>query len=418
MRRCDFTPPHPSAGSRGSTTSARNSNGSPERFDRPFTPALPAKRHIVRRYAVAILCMLVAFGIRYSLTPILGEELPFMLFIAAALVAAWYGGAAAGIASLLLGLVLADHFFLPKGKQPGIPEPTEILLFSRYVFTASLGIFLIEILHRNRRNLQREVELRARSEEALRTAQAELSRHASDLELRVAERSLELTAKVSFLQDLLYQIAHNLRAPLRAMQGYSTILANEYASKLDAAAQDYSRHISDATSRMDELISDVLQYGRLGHLEPRIKRVKLRDAVDQVLYLLAYQIQTRQAEVNVGDPLPEVQADPEILGQVLVNLVENAIKFRDPRTPLKINIRAERRGEMVRLWVEDNGIGIELRHQQRIFGAFEIVHSLAGSEGTGIGLAVVKQGMQLMGGEVGVESEPGRGSQFWIELPA
>jgi signal transduction histidine kinase len=362
--------------------------------------------------------MLIAFGIRYSLTPILGEELPFMLFIAAALVAAWYGGAAAGIASLLLGLVLADHFFLPKGKQPGIPEPTEILLFFRYVFTASLGIFLIEILHRNRRNLQREVERRTRSEEALRTAQAELSQHASELEMRVAERSSELTAKVNFLQDLLYQIAHNLRAPLRAMQGYSTILATEYASKLDATAQDYSRHISDATSRMDELISDVLQYGRLGHLEPRIKRVKLQDAVDQVLYLLAYQIQTRQAEVNVADPLPEVQADADILGQILVNLVENAIKFRNPTTPLKINIRAETRGGMVHLWIEDNGIGIERRHQQRIFGAFEIVHSLAGCEGTGIGLAVVKQGIQLMSGEVGVDSEPGRGSRFWIELPA
>jgi signal transduction histidine kinase len=375
------------------------------------------KSHAVRRYAVAILCMLVAFAIRYSLTPILGEELPFMLFIAAALVAAWYGGAASGIASLLLGLVLADHFFLPKGKQPGMSEPTEILLFFRYVFTASLGIFLIEILHRNRRNVQREVELRARSEKALRTAQAELSRHAGELEMRVAERSAELTAQVKFLQELLYQIAHNLRAPLRAMQGYSTILATEYASKLDATAQDYSRHISDATSQMNELINDVLQYGRLGHLEPRIKRVKLEEAVDQVLYLLAYQIQTRQAEVNVARPLPEVQADPDILGQVLINLIENAIKFRNLAIPLKINLRAETRDGMVRLWVEDNGIGIELRHQQRIFGAFEIVHSLPDSEGTGIGLAVVKQGMQLMGGEVGLESELGRGSRFWIELP-
>src|SRR5215469_5797795 len=106
-----------------------------------------------RRYVAALVCILTAFAIRYWLSPILGEELPFMLFIAASLVAAWYGGAGAGIAALLLGLFLADYFFLDKAKA-GITRYPQLLYLIRYVFTASLGIGLIETLHRSRRRLQ------------------------------------------------------------------------------------------------------------------------------------------------------------------------------------------------------------------------------------------------------------------------
>src|SRR5215472_707 len=126
-----------------------------------------------RRYLGALLCIALAFGIRYWLTPLLGEELPFMLFIAASLVAAWYGGAVAGIVALLLGLFLADYFFLAKAKVAGT-HSTEALYFIRYIFTASLGIALIETLHRGRRKLQREVNRRQRSEAELLRAQEQL----------------------------------------------------------------------------------------------------------------------------------------------------------------------------------------------------------------------------------------------------
>lgn len=379
-------------------------------------PSPPIERiSVLRRYAVAVVCILVAFGIRYAFTPILGEELPFMLFIAAALVAAWYGGAAAGIVSLLLGLLLADHFFLSRSRVD-MSEPQEILHFVRYFFTASLGIVLIEVLHRSRRRLQQEIARRARTERALVEAQGQLSRHAEELEGRVAERTAKLAATVEALKGLLYHIAHNLRAPLRAMEGYTTVLMGEYAPKLDATAQDYSRHICDAARRMDELISDLLEYGRLGHVELQLAKVHLQPVAERALFRLAYEIKIKQAEVKVAGPLPEVWANAEVLEQVLTSLTENALKFVAPGVTPRVQIRAERRGGKVRVWLEDNGVGIEPQYHRRIFGVFETLYPRRGYEGTGMGLAIVKQGVQRMGGEVGLESRLGAGSRFWLEL--
>ncbi len=368
------------------------------------------------RYLVAVLCVLVAFGVRYSLTPLLGEELPFMLFIAASLVSAWYGGASAGLVSLLLGLFVADRFFLTS-QRVAASHLSEGFFLMRYLFTASLGIVLIEFLHRNRRNLEREVARRARSEAALLQAQAELAQHAQELEARVAERTKSLTTTVGALESLLYHIAHNLRAPLRAMEGYTTLLQEEYSGQLDAKAQNYARHICDASKRMDELIHDLLQYGRLTHLRLEFAPVRLELAIERALTRLNFETKASRAEVKVPAPLPQVVANPELLEEVLMNLFENAIKFVEPGAAPRIEVRAERRGSRVRVWIQDNGPGIDPQYHERIFGAFETLSSRPGESGTGIGLAIVREGMQRMNGAAGVESQLGAGSKFWIELP-
>src|SRR5579859_2769447 len=252
---------------------------------------------VLLRYGVAVSCILVAFALRYFLTPVMGEESPFMLFVAAALVAAWYGGAVAGSVALLLGLFLADYFFLSKG-NPATAHSVEIFRVIRYVFTASLGIVLIEVLHRHRRTLEGEVARRLRSEQNLFEAQAQLKKHADELEERVVERTAKLAASIESLQGLLYHIAHNFRAPLRAMEGYTAVLMEEYVSKLDATAQQYGHHICDAAERMDELIHDLLEYGRLGHVELALTRVHSEGIVRKVLFRLTYEIQTRKAEVK------------------------------------------------------------------------------------------------------------------------
>lgn len=380
---------------------------------------------VVQRYSVAVTCTLIAFAIRYWLTPILGGELPFMLFVAAALVAAWYGGAVTGIVSLLLGLMLAGHFFLPPHIATQMPYSPEALEFVRYFFTASLGIVLIEVLHRDRKRtrlaaeeLRREVERRRRTEATLREAQAELARHAQELEQRVADRTARLTATVESLRGLLYHIAHNLRAPLRAMSGYSTLLAREHAVALNAEGRDFLDHISAAARRMDELIRDLLEYGRLGHVDLVLTNVSLERAVDRCLFQLDYEIKAKKAEVTVDRPLPAVWGDAEVLEQVLTNLLENALKFVSPGVAPRIRLRAEPRGSRVRIWVEDNGVGIDPRYHERIFGVFESLYPGSGQEGTGIGLAIVRQGAQRMEGQAGVDSEVGAGSRFWVELQA
>ena len=376
-----------------------------------------------QRYAVSIGSVLLAFAIRFCLGPILGEELPFMLFIAAALVAAWYGGALSGFGALMLGLVLAGYFFMPTAHSRVSSGPIEVLRYFRYIFTASIGITLIEILHRARRRAQaaaeelaQEVLRRKESEVELRAAKALLSKHAEELEQRVAERTEKLKMTIESLQDVLYQIAHNLRAPLRAMEGYSTLLIREYGPVLDDVGKDFSNRISEAARRMDVLIRDLLAYGRLGHTEFPLSKISLDQSLHQAISGLLPEIKRTGAAVEITSKLPEVWGNLIVLEQVLRHLLDNAIKFVAPGARPCIRIWAETRPGAIRLCIQDNGIGIDPRYHQRIFDPFERLLSHNGSEGTGIGLAIVKEGMQCLRGHTGVESQPGHGSLFWLEF--
>jgi signal transduction histidine kinase len=357
-----------------------------------------------RRYSFAVLFVLTAFGIRYLMTPVLGEELPFMLFIAAALVAAWYGGAVSGIIALLVGLFLGDYFFLWPTQTAPMSRSMVIVHLVRYVFTASLGIVLIETLHRSRRRLEQAKDI--------------LRMHAGELEKRVAERTESLAATVKSLEGILYHIAHNLRAPLRAMSGYSGILISEYEAKLDPTGKDYLLHISEASRRMDHLIKALLDYGRLSHMEINITHVKCDQAVERSLFSLGYQIKATKADVKVMGVLPAVRADERVLEQVINNLIDNALKFSAVGSTPQIEIWAERKDDVVRISIRDNGIGVPEQFHQRIFRPFECLHPRETYEGTGIGLAIVKEGVERMGGQVGLQSKLGHGSVFWVELPA
>jgi len=329
-----------------------------------------------------------------------------------------------GILALMLGLFLGDHFFLPPKAVPGTDHSLVMFRLARYVFTALLGIVLIEVQHRQRRRtlmavheLRREVARRMRSEADVVDAQGQLARHAEELEQQVAERTATLAASVDYVRGLLYHIAHNLRAPLRAMGGYASFLMDEYAAKMDETARGYSLHICEAAQRMDGLIGDLLAYGRLGHMDVALARVSLREVLERALYQLAYEFQARKAEVQVVDPLSDVRANAELLEQVLTNLLENAVKFVPHGVAPRVRVRAEERGSSVRIWIEDNGVGVEPQHHERIFGVFQTLHAVRGHDGAGIGLAIVRQATQRMGGRAAVESQLGSGSRFWVDLP-
>ena len=376
-----------------------------------------------RRYLVAVVCVLAAFGVRYWLTPVLGEELPFMLFIAAALVAAWYGGAATGMAALMLGLLLASYFFVPA--RAGTSTSLELFRLIRYLFTATLGVILIEVLHRGRRrteaaitNLQQEAAHRERTERALLAAQSQLRAHAAELEQHVAERTARLATTVQSLEGMLHHIAHNFRAPLRAIAIYSAILLGEHPKELSARAKECCHNISEAAQRMDSLIHDLLEFGELSRADVPLRAVNLEEVVQRARECLAARAEQTQAEIELTGPFPDVQANPTILKRVIIHLLDNALKFVAPGTTPRVRLWTEKRDSGLRLWVEDNGIGIDARYHQRVFEAFETLHPAEVYEGNGIGLAIVKQGMQRMGGKAGVLSGPGAGSRFWIEFPA
>ena len=255
---------------------------------------------------------------------------------------------------------------------------------------------------------------------AIAIAQARLServkRQAVELEQRVQERTRELEAANQELDAFSYSISHDLRAPLRAMQGFTEALREDYGERLDATGRDYAQRIVAASHRMDALIQDLLAYSRLSRTEVQLDTVNVETMVDEVCAQLATELKERGAEITVDRPLARVMAHRAVFGQIVANLLTNAAKFVSPTTLPRIRIWSDVRGDRVRLWVEDNGIGIVPEHRERIFRAFERLHGVEQYPGTGIGLAIVQKGIARLGGQVGVESAPGQGSRFWVEL--
>lgn len=246
----------------------------------------------------------------------------------------------------------------------------------------------------------------------------ELERHAAELEARVAERTAELQETNAELESFSYSVSHDLRAPLRAMQGFAQALLEDFGDRLDRAGREYAERVVTAARRMDLLIQDLLAYSRVSRADLQLQLVPLDSALREVLVQLHSALEERGSRVEIERPLPFVIAHRATLVQVLANLLSNGIKFVATGVAPRVRIRAEERGDWARLWVEDNGIGIRPEHQDRIFRVFERLHGEEAFPGTGIGLAIVRKGMERMGGRVGVVSDVSQGSRFWIELPA
>ena len=280
---------------------------------------------------------------------------------------------------------------------------------------------------------------RRKAEEILREAQTRLADRAGQLEGLVTERTAELTATNKQLEAFVYSIAHDLRAPLRSMQGFSTMLVEEAGAALSETGRDFANRINKSAQFMDTLLLDLLAFSRISQQRIELTSVNLENLVQFMLSGLEKQIQEKNARVETVGPWPEVLGHDATLGQVLVNLVNNALKFVPPNVPPLIRLRAEERpgrmnGSMdqwmsepsaihpppppeawIRVWVEDNGIGIASDHQNEVFKLFTRLHGEI-YPGTGLGLAIVEKGIERMGGRVGVESTPGHGSRFWFEL--
>lgn len=317
------------------------------------------------------------------------------------------------------------------------------LLFAVGVVLSFVMFYLTRAEGRARRAAEAAAAQLERSELALRESEERLRRYATELEHRVAERTANLAQSLQSLEGVLYHVAHDLRAPLRTMASFTTILLESYAPQLDERGKDYALRISEAALRMDGLVQDLLAYGRLGHAAVPVSRVSLDAEIKATLDNFSDEIEARGAAVEISSPLPSVKANAAVLNQILSNLVSNALKFSRPELPPHVRIHAEEAtsrmqseasktngvpvlddqlsaldGKFVRIWVEDNGIGIRPEYHERIFRMFERLHDMGTYPGTGIGLAIVRKGVERMGGRAGVESIPGAGSRFWVELPS
>ncbi|HEU5079634.1 MAG TPA: ATP-binding protein [Opitutaceae bacterium] len=231
-------------------------------------------------------------------------------------------------------------------------------------------------------------------------------------------REAETLREINIEQEAFtHSISHDLRAPLITITNYSEYLANECSPSLDETARDVLTRIQRAAQRMDNVLQNLLVYSRVGRADMPFSAVDIGNVVTEILIQHDGLIQERRAKVEISQPLFAVHASRELVGQVLANLLTNALKYTPKDREPRVVISARPEKQSVIICVQDNGIGIEASDYDRIFQIFERLHGQAAYPGTGIGLAVVRRAVDRMNGRIWVESEIGKGSRFLVELP-
>ncbi len=257
--------------------------------------------------------------------------------------------------------------------------------------------------------LQEEMALRREAEEELQVINEEL-------EIRVRERTTELEATNQELESFSYSVAHDLKTPIRAIEGYSRMLTGEHADKLDAEALRLLKVICTNTRIMAQLIDDLLGLSRLTRQPLRKLELHLGNIARQVFERLNSQASERNLQFTVND-LPIAYADHSLLYQVMMNILGNAIKYTASRKTAVIEVGGRTEGNENIYYVKDNGIGFDERYSGKLFGPFQRLHGLEEYEGTGIGLAIVQRIIQKHGGRVWAEGKVGAGATFYFALP-
>lgn len=259
-----------------------------------------------------------------------------------------------------------------------------------------------------------EVAMRRNADFAL--AQASLRKLNGELEQKVRDRTRKLEESNHSLETFCYTVAHDLRAPLRSVQGYMSMLEEMAAAPEPADAKAYIERARAAAARMDKMIVDLLAYGRVSHADVPMEWVDLKPQIEHGVAEFAQEIATRQAQVTVHADELRLWTSRVLLGQILHNLIGNALKFVRPGERPEVRIEARATDRSVRITVRDRGIGIDLAYRSKIFKVFEKLHDQP-FPGTGIGLAIVQKAVERLGGTVDVESQPGSGACFIVDLP-
>jgi signal transduction histidine kinase len=229
----------------------------------------------------------------------------------------------------------------------------------------------------------------------------------------------ELQAANEELEAFAYSVSHDLRAPLRTMQGFAHALVQEHGEALPPQARDFARRIIASGTQAEALIRDLLAYSRMSFEDLELQEVELEQAASAAREQVSGDLAERGAVLSMPKQFPRVLAHHTTLVQVLANLLSNAVKFVPEDRKPEVTLRWEEAEgtDRIRIWVEDNGVGIPEEHQERVFKVFERLEGELDRPGTGIGLAIVRRGVQRIGGEVGVVSEKGGGCRFWVDLP-
>jgi signal transduction histidine kinase len=237
------------------------------------------------------------------------------------------------------------------------------------------------------------------------------------LDLQLQKRTLALEAALQELQNFSYSVSHDLRSPLRAIDGYSKVLLESYAEQLNQEGKRIIDVIRDNTARMGKIIDDILDFARIGRLELAYEDVDMDALVRSVWEELAPAPDTREVRMQIS-PLPAARVDRLLMRQVFFNLISNALKATRGTTPSQIDVGSSSRGNELIYYVRDNGMGFDPRFTDRLFGLFQRLHNIEAFPGSGVGLAIVKRIVERHGGSVWAEGHPGHGATFFFSLPA
>lgn len=252
--------------------------------------------------------------------------------------------------------------------------------------------------------------------EARKLAEKEILKLNSELEQRILDRTAQLEIVNLELEAFSHSVSHDLRAPLRHINGFAEILKEEFYAQLPEKAKNYLDTISDSAKKMNKLIDDLLSLSRTNRIELKKSTLKMNQVLDDALSEVRHLIENRKVDFNISS-LPEVNGDYNLLRMVWVNLLDNAIKYTKTRKEAIIQIDYKKEDKELIFCIRDNGVGFDMRYAQKLFGVFQRLHSTDEFEGIGIGLSNVRRIISRHSGRTWAEAEVNKGAAFYFSLP-
>lgn len=351
-----------------------------------------------RRYFFAVALFVIVIGVSALLSTIHLKINLTLLVVAALFLASWYAGRWPAV--LFAALIELTTII----SNPVPPDSTMAQVAFGHFSVFSLFIFIIWIL-----SSRKVVEMQLRQ-------QGEQLQHLNEtLELRVNERTSELVAANKELESFSYAVSHDLRAPLRAIDGFSCALLEDYNDKLDAGGRNFLGQVRSASKNMSELIDDLLKLSSVTRSEITRANVDLSEIARGIKDKLQKDEPDRNVEFAIADDMV-AYCDERLLGVVLQNLLGNAWKFTAKNPSARITFGTSPNGARTEYVVSDNGAGFDMAYADKLFGAFQRLHSVSEFEGTGIGLATVQRVVNRHGGSIRAEGVVGEGARFYFTL--
>jgi K+-sensing histidine kinase KdpD len=390
----------------------------------------------LRGYLVAVVLVALATWLKELAQPlIIPADVP-ILYILAIVPTAIFFGLGPSISVCILSLLAYDFFFLPPLHEISLFRIQEAPIAIVFLFVGVIISLLSSNLRQKNQIALKEIAARKQSEsevasyrdhleDLVKQRTAELENSNRNLNLEIAERkkteeelkqrTMDLETSNRELEAFSYSVSHDLRAPLRSMDGFSQAVLEDYADKLDEQGKDYLNRIRESSQMMAQLIDDILGLSRVVRAELWLTKVNLSDMADAIAQDLKRLEPQRQVEFNI-QPGVEAVGDSNLLHSVLENLLNNAFKFSAGRQIARIGFGVEEKNGAKAYFVQDNGAGFDMKYADKLFQPFQRLHSNSEFPGTGIGLATVQRVIRRHGGKIWAEGEVGKGATFHFTL--